>query len=179
MQVRFRRAAIEDAHAIARVYVDTWRTAYRGLVPEPYLLSLDYDKEARGCLDFLTGDEYPRMLDLAEVKGVVAGYVVAGPNNEQPEVYEAEIYEIFVRQEFSGQGIGTRLMQRAIDWLIGMDYASVVIWCWKSNPFARFYWSLGGEVVHTCTQNVAGNEMDVLVFGWEIDDLKRNLQARR
>ncbi len=178
MQVRLRRAIIEDAPAIARVYVDTWRTAYRDLLPRQYLLSLDYEEEARGCRDFMEGDQYPRMIQVAEVEGIVAGYVVAGPNSDEPEDYEGEIYEIFVREDCSGEGIGTRLMQRATEWFRSVDYSSVVVWCWSDNPFAGFYWSLGGRVVHNCAQTVAGRKMDVLVFGWQIQDLQDNLRAR-
>jgi GNAT superfamily N-acetyltransferase len=178
MQVRLRRAVIEDAPAIARVYVDTWRSAYRGLVPREYLLSLDYEEEARGCRQFLEGDVYPRMLQVAEIGGEIIGYASAGPNDDEPKDYEAEVYEIFARGEYSGQGVGTRLMQRAADWCQSMGYSSVVIWCWKDNPFGGFYRSLGGKVVHTCTQSLAGTEYDVLVFGWQVEDLQRNLRLR-
>ncbi len=37
-------ASYDDAPAIARVHVDTWRTTYRGIVPEDYLATLSYEK---------------------------------------------------------------------------------------------------------------------------------------
>lgn len=38
-----RSARVEDAGAIARVNVDTWRTTYPGIVPQDYLDALDPD----------------------------------------------------------------------------------------------------------------------------------------
>jgi hypothetical protein len=38
-----RRATLEDAAAIARVRVDTWRTAYRGIVPDEFLDNMSYE----------------------------------------------------------------------------------------------------------------------------------------
>ena len=37
IDVRIRRATVDDAVAIARVRVESWRTTYRGMIPQPYL----------------------------------------------------------------------------------------------------------------------------------------------
>ncbi|MCK9313152.1 MAG: hypothetical protein M0P20_03745 [Methanocorpusculum sp.] len=38
--MRIRDASVADAAAIARVMVDTWKTAYRGIIDDYYLNSL-------------------------------------------------------------------------------------------------------------------------------------------
>lgn len=46
--MRVRAANPSDAHPIARVHVDTWRTTYTGIVPAEYLAGLSYrDRESR------------------------------------------------------------------------------------------------------------------------------------
>ncbi len=52
--ITIRPAVAADAAAIARVHVDTWRTTYRGIVPDEHLAKLSYEK---GELAF------PRWLD--------------------------------------------------------------------------------------------------------------------
>ena len=42
-----RDAQIEDAPAIARVHVDTWRSAYRGIVPDDHLDAMSYERSAQ------------------------------------------------------------------------------------------------------------------------------------
>ena len=39
-----RKANIEDAMGIAKVHVDSWRTTYKGIVPEVFLENLSYDE---------------------------------------------------------------------------------------------------------------------------------------
>lgn len=38
--MHIRKAAVEDAAAIAKVHVDSWRTTYKGIMPSDYLNSL-------------------------------------------------------------------------------------------------------------------------------------------
>ena len=40
-----RKANIEDAMGIAKVHVDSWRTTYKGIVPEVFLENLSYDEK--------------------------------------------------------------------------------------------------------------------------------------
>jgi hypothetical protein len=44
--MNIRRATSSDADALAKVHIDAWRMAYRGLVPDSYLDSLDFDLRA-------------------------------------------------------------------------------------------------------------------------------------
>jgi len=39
-----REAGLADAPSIVRVHVDTWRTNYRGIVPEDTLTQLSYEE---------------------------------------------------------------------------------------------------------------------------------------
>ena len=51
-----RPARPADAAAVSRVYVDTWRDAYRGLIPQDYLDSMSYaGHERRWRQSFSTG----------------------------------------------------------------------------------------------------------------------------
>lgn len=49
-----REASLADVPMIARVHVDTWRTAYRGIIPENYLASLSYEKREIGWVQILS-----------------------------------------------------------------------------------------------------------------------------
>lgn len=49
-----REARLQDAEAIAQVHVDTWRTAYRGIVPEDYIAKLSYKERERRWVQMLS-----------------------------------------------------------------------------------------------------------------------------
>ena len=72
-----RRATPDDAAALAKVHIDSWRAAYRGLVPDSYLDRLDYDRRTQGLRQLLaahSADTY-----LAEQDGEVLGLLTLGP----------------------------------------------------------------------------------------------------
>ena len=47
MTLAIREAQIEDALGIAKIHVDTWRSTYRGAMPDALLASLSYEKSER------------------------------------------------------------------------------------------------------------------------------------
>jgi hypothetical protein len=50
--MRVREASIEDAPTIAKVTVDTWETAYRGIIDDNYLNNLPYEEREQGWRQF-------------------------------------------------------------------------------------------------------------------------------
>ncbi|MEW4429737.1 hypothetical protein AB1I68_19920 [Paenibacillus pabuli] len=40
--MHIREAMINDAEEIAKVHVDSWRTTYKGIIPEEFLTNLSY-----------------------------------------------------------------------------------------------------------------------------------------
>jgi hypothetical protein len=47
MTICIRRTNISDANGIARVHIDTWRTAYHGILSDEFLSNLSYDTSRR------------------------------------------------------------------------------------------------------------------------------------
>lgn len=40
--MQIRKATLQDAEAIARVHVDSWKTTYKGIIPDNVLNNLSY-----------------------------------------------------------------------------------------------------------------------------------------
>ncbi|MFK0522174.1 hypothetical protein ACINKY_08160 [Paenibacillus illinoisensis] len=43
--LHIREATINDAEGIAKVHVHSWRTTYKGIIPEEFLTNLSYKQE--------------------------------------------------------------------------------------------------------------------------------------
>ena len=43
IEILIRKAELEDAKGIAKVHVDSWRTTYKGIVPDTFLENLSYE----------------------------------------------------------------------------------------------------------------------------------------
>lgn len=75
------------------------------------------------------------------------GYAVAGgcklPVNELEE-RAGEIRQLYVRAEFHGHGLGTRLLVTALDWLVSRNRTPLYVGVWSRNDGAqRLYGRFG------------------------------------
>src|SRR5688572_11272938 len=75
-----REAALADAAGIAVVHIDSWRTTYRGIVPQAYLDSLDYDERTVRWNQILSESAATHAVYVAEDRQVgIVGFASGGP----------------------------------------------------------------------------------------------------
>jgi GNAT superfamily N-acetyltransferase len=142
---RVRRAAPDDARAIAAVHVQTWRAAYRHALPADVFDALDVDERERLWQQLLDDDE--NAVFVSELDAIVTGFVSVGPSREVEG--EGEVYAIYLHPDSWGSGAGAVLMQAARTWL-AQRFPAAILWVLEDNPRARrFYeregWSVDGE----------------------------------
>jgi GNAT superfamily N-acetyltransferase len=140
-----RRAAPDDATALARVHVDSWRAAYRGLVPDSRLDGLDYERRATRFRERLL-DKGPSETYVIERDGEIFGFVTLGacrdPDVEPERV--GEIWGIYLAQQHWRQGTGTLLCRFAEQVLASRGYGEIKLWVLAGNSRARrFYEAMG------------------------------------
>lgn len=144
--VTVRRAVLEDAEAIARVHVDTWRTAYAGLLPAAVLAGLDVRERAETWRGLLT--RWPEATHVADSGGEVVGFASAGP--ARGEDGAGELYAIYVLPGHWGTGAGRSLLEAAESALRMAGFPEAILWALAGNERAeRFYraagWTQDGE----------------------------------
>jgi len=112
--VTIRAANPKVAAAIARVHIDNWRTAYRGLVPDAYLAELSYD-ESEGTWRRILGEADGKRLFVAETDNAgVIGFALGGPARARDPVdpaYKGELWGIHILEGYRRQGIGRALVR--------------------------------------------------------------------
>lgn len=144
VETRVRLAVPVDAPALAKVHVDAWRAAYRGLVPNERLAKLSY---ARGAENFLRSmREGPEEIYAVEEERVVVGFLTLGPCRDVDLDAETvgEIWGIYLAPEHWRLGIGTRLCRHGEAILAARGCRSVILWVFAENTRARrFYEAMG------------------------------------
>ncbi len=168
--MRIRPAGPDDAEAIARVHIDTWRTTYTGIVPDDYLERLSYERSARMWQEILSDPGREGFVFVAddEEAGVV-GFVSGGPLREEVPGrpgYQGEVYAIYVLKEHQRQRVGSRLMHRAFRWLAERGMGSVVVWVLEENPSRHFYEALGGRRIAKQKIAIGGVDLPEVAYGW-------------
>jgi ribosomal protein S18 acetylase RimI-like enzyme len=144
--VQIRRATIDDAAALARVHIDSRRSAYRGLIPDSFLATLDLDHWTQRFRDVLSSNT--EAVYVAEEEEAILGFLIIGgcrdTDLEQDET--GEIWGIYLAPEHWRRGIGRRLCRKGEHILKSHGYTGAVLWVFEGNDRARdFYSTMGFE----------------------------------
>ena len=161
--------AVEDAREIAALHAESWRTAYRGLLPDSFLDGPVIVERLRYWMARMPAPDAPRRrLFKAVSDGAIVGFACVALDAE-PQ-WGALLDNLHVRPDAKGQGIGTRLFAEARAWAgvaaPGVPMHLTVIE--KNVNARRFYDRLGGRIVErTTVEVVPGTPLAILRYLWE------------
>jgi L-amino acid N-acyltransferase YncA len=164
-----REATLDDAPSIARVHVDTWRTAYRGLVPDAHLDGLSYERSENAWRRWLAKSDPQTSVYVAEAEeGRIVGFASGGEEREGDPVYRSEVYSIYIVADQQRQGTGRRLMTTAAGWLRAHGFQTMLVWVLRDNISSRaFYEALGGRYLREKSITIGGAELIDVAYGWD------------
>jgi GNAT superfamily N-acetyltransferase len=168
-----RPAEVDDAVAIARVHVETWRTAYRGLLPDDFLASLDEPMYSERWQRTLADTATSRVYVAESAQGVI-GFASGGRERAGEDGYSGELYAIYVLQEEQRHGHGRRLVQAVVGGLRELRLPDMIVWVLRDNaPARRFYERLGGVYVREQPITIGSAALQEVSYGWKsLDDLR-------
>ena len=166
--MRFRAATADDVAAMAKVRIDTWRSAYAGIVPSAHLESLSYDRTAEGWRRgiFASGSPDLAAFVAEEADGQVAGIAICGPEEGLEGKGAGQVYVLYVLPRFQRRGVGRSLMERCGRHLVTRGYHSLVVWVLKENPHRKFYEGLGGVLAGEKLVEIGGASLPEVAYEW-------------
>jgi len=147
-----RTATQEDAPSITRVQIETWRTTYRGIVPDAYLAGLDAEQRTIRWREHLKS---PERILVAELGGEVVGFI----------------------SKTQRMGIGTALLIELARRLVDDGFQKMAVWVLEANAALRFYERLGAVRVAGKEHQIGGALLPLAAYGWA--DLKAIIASER
>jgi ribosomal protein S18 acetylase RimI-like enzyme len=138
-----RAARLEDAASIARVHVDTWREAYRGVVSDEALAAIDVDARVRMWRDLL-GAGRARVLVACDDAGGIFGFASCGASRDPDMAGGGELYTLYVSSSHRHAGAGRALLAGAVDALAALGCHDAGLWVLVDNPRARRFYEAHG-----------------------------------
>ncbi len=120
-----RPARRTDIPALGRVYAESWKCAYRGMLPD-FFLDILTSETCAPKPDHIAPD---RRL-VAEQQGEVVGTVTFA---------RGELQSLYVLPEHWGRGVGHALFQAAVKELEQQGFAGVTLWVQRYNARARAF----------------------------------------
>ena len=159
-----RHAEASDAEAIAAVHDAAWHFAYDGMIPAKELARII---ARRGPRWWHRAIRRGTAILVLEAGGVICGYATFGPNRARNLVQNGEVYEIYVKPEYQGIGLGTRLFLAARRELSRFGFDTVVVWALADNENAcRFYHNAGGRNVSRANERFGDVSLTKIAFAW-------------
>jgi ribosomal protein S18 acetylase RimI-like enzyme len=168
--VRIRRAELADCAGLARVQVDSYRTAYAPFWSQEILDHLFYAEQEDDWRAWIA--EKPEdLLYVAEADGVeIAGYALARAGPTAIASYDSELLALHVHPRRYRQGIGRQLVATVAVELARQGCTSLILWMMEGNPARGFYERLGGQLLKGRKTSFSGAPEEA--YGWpEIERL--------
>ena len=151
--VAVRGARAQDVPEIARIQVETWRTAYKRFLPPSVLDALDVARAEEAWAAAVDAPPPYHLLVATEAQWTV-GFVAVGPSEEEGAA--AEVAALLVEPRWGRRGHGSRLVAAAVDHLRGDGVTRLVAWVPDGDRASAAFYSSAG---------------------WERDGLARTLEA--
>ncbi len=135
MSVRLRPARQADVEPVVAVFLACWRTAYRGLLPQPTLDAMT-DDDARTLWRTALADPASAAIVAEDDAGVVG--VVRWTEQD------ATVQSLYVDPRDQGHGTGGRLLAAAVEALAQAGLPEAGLWVFEANTPARAFYAHRG-----------------------------------
>jgi GNAT superfamily N-acetyltransferase len=167
--IELSEATLHDYKDIAALQAESWRSAYRGILPGSYLDGpILRERETHWRNLMFSASEKRRGVFLAKDCSALLGFVCV-LLDEEP-AWGARLDNIHVRPAYKGRGTGRLLFRSAAEWVSTCEpHWPMHLFVFEANhPARQFYEALGGKVVEQYAQKTpAGVVVPSLRFLWQ------------
>lgn len=128
----------DDKAAVSRIYEESWKYAYRTIIPQSYLDSIPSG-------NWVSGLDEPGRNTIVMVKdGALIGTSTYCRSRFAQFEGFGEIVSVYLLPEYIGRGYGKRLFQAAVRELRALGYEKIFLWVLEENVRARRFYERAG-----------------------------------
>ncbi len=161
-----RKAEAADADEIARIYVESWRDSYAGLIPDHVLIGMSRQRQAANWRSVIAHRRHAQRVRVAEGAAGVLGFGSCGPVRNTGLPYRGEVYTLYVDPDRRGEGIGRSLLRALFGALSHDRMGSALVWVLEENSARYFYEALGGRFIAVRKERLWGAVLRQRAYGW-------------
>lgn len=136
-EIRYLEPA-DNRTAISKIYEESWKYAYRGIIPQDYLDSIPKGQWVSGL------DDPNRKTLICIEHGSFIGTSSFGRSRFEKFGDWGEIISIYLLPDHMGKGYGKVLLQASISELKKSGYKNIFLWVLKDNMRARSFYERFG-----------------------------------
>ncbi|GAB3059093.1 GNAT family N-acetyltransferase [Salinicoccus sesuvii] len=171
-----REATMADASGIAKVHVDSWRTTYKGIVPDEYLSNLSYEQR-KDLWQKNIGRKNNYVLVAENSEEQIVGFADAWKRENNFEQNSIDLTSIYLLDSYQGKGVGKKLLGMLFQYFNQENYNKVFVEVLEENNTRFFYEYYGACLVETIQIEVGGKTLNESIYVWK--DVKEVLEQIR
>lgn len=164
--MNIRKARLKDAEGIARVHVDSWRTTYKGIIPDNYLNGLSYAQRTELWKNNI-GKKGNYVLVAENTEGQIIGFTDAWKRDDNDEEDSIDLTSIYLLENYQGIGVGKQLLKTLFEHFNQEGYDKVFVEVLEENKTRFFYEYYGASLVKTVEIHIAGAVLKESIYQWE------------
>ena len=139
--MKIRTAGVQDLETVSRIHALSWKTAYRGILPDDFLNQLSYRRWVAPLKDMMEQGLEIRVIEEEEKP---FGCITFSAARDQAFAGWGEIVSFHLLLEARGKGYGRLLIQDAVRQLKEKGYSKIYLWVLEKNERARRFYEKNG-----------------------------------
>lgn len=160
----------EDALAVATIHTLAWQQAYKGIVAQNFLDSIDVEKRAANWRRGIEMNDPAIIRLVATDENQILGFASGLENRTKTELphCDAELWAIYVHPVHIGRGVGKALVDRFKGELRSTGKTRLCIWTLEANSLARRFYEKQGGILGGAKEVKIGDQL-LPEVGYEFD----------
>lgn len=154
MEIRLIKPS-DNRFALSHIYEESWRYAYKGIIPQAYLDSIP---TGRWAANF----DQAEMNTIVMIQNDIFIGTTSFCKSRFPEFKEfGEIVSLYLLPEYMGNGYGKYLLKAAVEGLIRLGYRNIFLWVLVENYRARSFYEKAGfkPTNHYLNDSIGGRDL--------------------
>ncbi|KEF36933.1 MULTISPECIES: GNAT family N-acetyltransferase [Bacillaceae] len=169
--MEIRKATIDDIKDISRIHALSWKSAYKGIIPQTYLDELKEDFWVSAFETWLNDKVLTAQVMMEN--GSIIGCVAYGKARDKSLFSWGEIVSIYLLPEYFGKGYGNKLLESALLDLKQSGFQNNYLWVLKQNQRARYFyeknkWRFNED--DECICEIAGKQLTEIRYIYSFDN---------
>lgn len=139
-----REAEPEDANAIADIHIASWQFAYRGIMNDELLDSMDHNKKAAAWSEAIGNLGWSVYVSQGDKR--ITGFIHISEYGDKDIAQDrvGEVASLYILPELIGFGLGAKLFSEGLSHLAKAGYSQVALWVLQQNARSiSFYQKFG------------------------------------
>ena len=139
-----RRAGPDDAGTVARIHVESWNVAYRGIMPDEVIARTDLAYRTAFWRERIAEEQWPVFLLDDGGNAVAFCQMISTPDPDDDPTRVGHITSLHVLPELRGKGYGHQLIEHVFAEFRERGFSEVTLWVLEKNRKARGFYEKSG-----------------------------------